>query len=422
MREFVRQCEPCQRRASDRIDEALTPTTPTGMFEKIHLDIVELPPNNRRKYLVIARDDFTWWPEARALRDKSSENVARFIWEDVICRHGLFGHLVVDGGSENMKEVISLLKRMGANRIRISPYNSRANGTVERGHFTVLEALSKMTDGGMKRWIQHLPSVLLAERITTHRPTGMDPFSLVYGRDCVLPAESRFPTWRILEWNEVRDRSDLLALRARQLEMRDEDLEESLARKKRIREEGKEAFDRSHNVRHAPLQTGDVVLRYDKVVADVDKSLRTKLNYKWLGPYRIHSVNQVGSFKLEEMDGVVLKKSFTGSQLKPFIRRTRFFAPANDEESEDSEAEDTVRIRLPAGYPEQPSTQRITRSMHKDRQTELREREEAERQHSEGYQIPSIQTRNSIGMVVRVPVLTEAQRAQYVRFEDLSDD
>ena len=422
VKDFVRQCEPCQRRASNRVDEALTPTTPTGMFEKIHLDIVELPPDNGKKYLVVARDDFTWWPEARALRDKSSENVARFIWEEVICRHGLFGHLVVDGGSENMKEVISLLKRMGANRIRISPYNSRANGTVERGHLTILDALSKMTDGGMKHWIRHLPSVLLAERITTHRPTGMDPFSLVYGRDCALPAESKFPTWRILEWDEVRDRSDLLALRARQLEMRDEDLEESLARKKRIREEGKEAFDRSHGVRHIPLQVNDVVLRYDKVVADIDKSLRTKLNYKWLGPYRIHSVNQVGSFKLEEMDGVVLKRSFTGSQLKPFIKKTRFFMPTKEDETEDSEAEDIIRAGSSVNHQGQTPTQRVTRSMHETRQTELKEREEAERRHEEGHQIPSIQTRNSIGMVVRVPVLSQAQKDQYIRFDELSDD
>jgi hypothetical protein len=35
--------------------------------------------------------------------------------------------------------------------------------------------------------------------------------------------------------------------------MRDEDIEETLARKKRVREEGKEAFDQSHPVRTKPL-------------------------------------------------------------------------------------------------------------------------------------------------------------------------
>jgi hypothetical protein len=100
--------------------------------------------------------------------------------------------------------------------------------------------------------------------------------------------------------------------------MRDEDIEETLARKKRIREGGKEAFDQSHNVRTKPLAVEDVLLRYNKVATEIDKSSKTKLHYRWLGPYRIHSVNEVGSFKLAEMDGVVLDRSFTGSQLKPF--------------------------------------------------------------------------------------------------------
>ena len=57
------------------------------------------------------------------------------------------------------------------------------------------------------------------------------------------------------------------------MEIQDEDLEESLAWKKRIREEGKEAFDRSYSVRYILLQVNDVVLQYDKVVADIDKLL-----------------------------------------------------------------------------------------------------------------------------------------------------
>ena len=54
------------------------------MFKKIHLDIIELPLNNKRKYLVIIKDNFTQWPKARVLRDKSLKNITRFIQEDII--------------------------------------------------------------------------------------------------------------------------------------------------------------------------------------------------------------------------------------------------------------------------------------------------------------------------------------------------
>ena len=65
--------------------------------------------------------------------------------------------------------------------------------------------------------------------------------------------------------------------------MRDEDIEETLARKKKVREEGKEAFDQSHPVRTKPLAVKDIVLQYDKVVTEIDKSSKTKLQYRWLG-------------------------------------------------------------------------------------------------------------------------------------------
>jgi hypothetical protein len=101
---------------------------------------------------------------------------------------------VVDGGSENIKDMIALLNRIEANCIQISLYNSRVNGAIERGHYSILAVLSKMTNSGLKHWWQYLYSVLLAERITTYQPTGIDPFLLVYGRECVLLAESRFLT------------------------------------------------------------------------------------------------------------------------------------------------------------------------------------------------------------------------------------
>jgi hypothetical protein len=149
---YVQQCEVCQHRATDRVDEALMSTVPPGLFEKVHINITEMPSDSGRKHLVIACCDFSWWPEARALGDKSSEGVAKFLWEDIICQHRLFRDLVVDRGSENMKDVITLLNKIGANRIQILPYNSRANGTIERGHCTILAALLKMTNGGLKHW------------------------------------------------------------------------------------------------------------------------------------------------------------------------------------------------------------------------------------------------------------------------------
>ena len=208
--------------------------------------------------------------------------------------------------------------------------------------------------------------------------------------------------------------------------MRDADLEEALARKRRVQEEGKEAFDATHNVRHEPLKVGDMVLRYDKVINDIDMSLRTKLNYRWLGPYRIHSVNPVGSFKLAELDHSILGRSFTGSQLKRFIERDRFFVRqlATDEDPDpDTDPEDADAVRPSSATRMQGSpVSRRTRSTFVPRSEP--EPSSALDSDTPGPEEPSyhpVQHRNLRGIVIHTPVLIEAEKAQYIRFDYLDD-
>ena len=76
----------------------------------------------------------------------------------------------------------------------------------------------------------------------------------------MLPIELKFQTWRILEWEKVQDRAELLMLRTRQLLGRDEDLEEVQLWKQRKRLESKEAFDRTRQIRYTEIKEGDLVL------------------------------------------------------------------------------------------------------------------------------------------------------------------
>jgi hypothetical protein len=39
-----------------------------------------------KQYLVVAREYLLGWPEARALTNVTSKAVAKFLWEEVICR------------------------------------------------------------------------------------------------------------------------------------------------------------------------------------------------------------------------------------------------------------------------------------------------------------------------------------------------
>ena len=106
-----------------------------------------MPMDRAHKYIVVGRDDFSGWCEARSLLNLEAKQIADFIWEDIICRHGLFGKLVVDGGTENMGEVIDILNLYGIHRIQVSAYHPMANGMIERGHRPLTDGLSKMIEG-----------------------------------------------------------------------------------------------------------------------------------------------------------------------------------------------------------------------------------------------------------------------------------
>jgi integrase-like protein len=105
VKKFVASCKRCQFRDPGRQEEALHPTWSSAMFHKIGLDVVHMPSSNGKNFLVTARDDLSWWVESRALAKATSEAVATFLWEDVVCRHGCFSRMIVDGGPENKKHV-----------------------------------------------------------------------------------------------------------------------------------------------------------------------------------------------------------------------------------------------------------------------------------------------------------------------------
>lgn len=52
-------------------------------------------------------------------------------------------------------------------------------------------------------------------------------------------------------------------MRARQLQHRDEDLEETTLHIQRMQLEGKERHDKKHGIRHEELTPGDIVLLHD---------------------------------------------------------------------------------------------------------------------------------------------------------------
>ena len=118
---------------------------------------------------------------------------------------------------------------------------------------------------------------------------------------------------------------DLLVVRARQLELRDADLDEVILRKRRKREEGKEAFDETWRIRGTQLNVKDLVLKHD-AKKEKDMSSSNKLSYRWFGPYRIcEAKKEKGTYVLEELDRTRLLGTHAGNRLKKFVKHEDFY-------------------------------------------------------------------------------------------------
>ena len=99
-------------------------------------------------YIVQAHCALMAYPEWRMLRSENASALASFIFEDILCRWGPLAEIVTDNGPAFIQAVDVLADRYKIRHIRISPYNSQANGVVERRHFNVWEAIVKSSPGG----------------------------------------------------------------------------------------------------------------------------------------------------------------------------------------------------------------------------------------------------------------------------------
>ena len=192
---YVRSCEVCQKRGKSKRKEPLHPIQVGRAFERIGIDLVgPLPITNRNnRYIIVATDYLTRWPEAKAVPDAGAETLAKFIFEEIVCRHGVPKIILSDNGKNFTSEVVRILcEKFLIKHIFSSPYHPQTNGMVERLNRTLCNSLAKVTEN-IEDWDLNISAVLFAYRTKRHTTTGYTPFHLVYGRQAILPIETVIP-------------------------------------------------------------------------------------------------------------------------------------------------------------------------------------------------------------------------------------
>ncbi|XP_013739144.1 uncharacterized protein LOC106441944 [Brassica napus] len=200
-------------------------------------------------FLLVLTDFFSKWVEADSYASIKDVLVENFVWKNIITRHG-------------------------------------CNGQAETINKTVLDGLKKCLGAKKGRWAEELEGVLWSHRTTLRRPTGETPFALVYGTECMIPAEVEFPGVRRRFFPEREDLNSAMLLD--ELDLINERRDQALIRIQNYQHAAAKYYN--SNVRHRRFKEGDLVLR--KVFQNTAERNAGKLGANWKGPYKVIKSDQ----------------------------------------------------------------------------------------------------------------------------------
>ena len=142
----------------------------------------------RNKYLIIAINNLTKWVEIRAIKDLTAATTVKFIFEQVICRHGCPQVILMDNGTNFAGSVLPKLNSLMCIRSALTtPYHPEANGMVERVNGTLVDILRKLTTEFPRAWCSFIEFVSFAYNTSFHLSTLQTPFRMLYSQNPSVP-------------------------------------------------------------------------------------------------------------------------------------------------------------------------------------------------------------------------------------------
>ncbi|MBW0504716.1 hypothetical protein O181_044431 [Austropuccinia psidii MF-1] len=128
---WVKSYKSCQKRSHYHTKEEGKISLTSTSFERVSMDAVHVKALNL-KYLVVARYNFSGWPETVLIK-LTAASVSEWLTTEFIFRYGAPKE-VTDGGPEFCKELQDAVRKEGS-KIRVTtPYYPESQGMVERGH------------------------------------------------------------------------------------------------------------------------------------------------------------------------------------------------------------------------------------------------------------------------------------------------
>ena len=155
-------------------------------MERISLDFIGPLKTTKfgNKMILVITEHFTKFALAIALPNKEAKNVAKVIYERVICFFGTFDVCLTDCGSEfNNQLVDNLLSLSDIKHDKSSPYHPQTNVLTEKFNQTLINTLSTFVNSACDDWDELLAPVLFAYNSKIHISTKISPFKAMFLRN-----------------------------------------------------------------------------------------------------------------------------------------------------------------------------------------------------------------------------------------------
>lgn len=277
----------------------LRPTKPTSPFERWSLDFIGICPKTKRGnlWILVAIDNCTKWPLARAVKEATAEEVAKFIYEEIFLQFGCPREILTDRAANfSAKTVEAYLEKLRCKHVLTSAYHPRTNGTVERFNRLFGGIIKKLCNEKRDDWDDFINMALFACRIRSHAVTGYSPFYLVYGIEPRIPGNEIYPDV-VRQWIIEEDSMYDLKERINTIESLEGNRNKSIEKVKACKEYFYNRHKKLFSKKFISYKPGDKVFLYNET--------RQKFMLNWYGPFTIVRVFPNHTVRLADSQGII---------------------------------------------------------------------------------------------------------------------
>jgi hypothetical protein len=267
-----------------------------------------LPPaQGNLKYVVVAVEYFPKWIETKPLAIITSIIVQKFFWQNIVCRFGVPKAITVDNGTQFDAEAFKeFCDQIGTNIHFALVRHPESNGLVERANGIIMTGIMKLIFNQPRgKWLEEFIKVVWSHNTTVSRSTCFMPFKLLFGDEAITPEEAKTGSIRTIA--SIEDEVDYHVAK--------DTIEGTrLQAVENINKYQAETIKwRDRKVRLKNIKPVHLVLWR---VANSDTV--GKLQLKWEGPFQVVSSSRPGSYKLKDMYGNDIPRSWNADELRRY--------------------------------------------------------------------------------------------------------